>query len=54
MEDWTGDGFLNRDEFEHAMNKCGIFLTASEISTVTYSLPLITKKDINKPAWVAA
>jgi len=34
MEDWTGDGCLNRDEFEHAMHKCGIFLTASEISTV--------------------
>ena len=34
MEDWTGDGYLNRDEFEHAMHKCGIFLTASEISTV--------------------
>ena len=34
MEDWTGDGFMNRDEFEHAMHKCGIFLTASEISTV--------------------
>jgi len=34
MEDWIGDGSLNRDEFEHAMHKCGIFLTASEISTV--------------------
>jgi len=34
MEDWTGDGMLNRDEFEHAMHKCGIFLTASEISAV--------------------
>merc|ERR1711871_1224912 len=34
MEDWVGDGSLNRDEFEHSMHKCGIFLTASEISTV--------------------
>merc|ERR1711988_434016 len=34
MADWTGDGSLNRDEFEHAMHKCGLFLSASEISTM--------------------
>merc|ERR1711988_363075 len=34
MADWTGDGSLNRGEFEHAMHKCGLFLSASEISTI--------------------
>lgn len=52
MEDWTGDGCLNRDEFEHAMHKCGLFLSASEISTVARTMDRNGDGRIDYEEWI--
>jgi len=53
-EDWTGDGTLNRDEFEHALHKAGLFLSSSEISAVMRTWDHCGDGRIDYESWIGS
>ena len=54
LEDWTGDGTLNRDEFEHALHKAGLFLSSSEISALMRTWDHCGDGRVDYDAWIAS
>ena len=53
-EDWTGDGTLNRDEFEHALSKAGLFLTSPEVSTIMRAWDSLGDGRIHYDGWISS
>jgi len=53
-EDWTGDGTLNRDEFEHALSRAGLFLTSPEVSTIMRAWDSLGDGRIHYDGWISS
>jgi len=53
-QDWAEDGTLNRDEFEHALHKAGLFLSSSEISTLMRTWDSCGDGRIEYDPWISS